>query len=82
MYYVYVLRSKGNGKRYVGFTGKSPDQRLLEHNEGKNQSTRSNRPYDLIYFEQHESEEFARKRERYFKTGHGRAYLNRMFLEV
>ena len=77
MYYVYILKSKKNGKRYIGFTGKDPNHRLTEHNNGSNTFTRYNGPFELIYSEQYEDEDFTRKRERYFKTGHGRAYLKK-----
>ena len=75
MHHVYILRSTKNGKRYIGFTSKDPNERLFEHNNGSNIFTRHNGPFELIYSEQHEDKEFAIKRERYFKTGHGRAYL-------
>ena len=78
MYHVYILRSKRNGKRYIGYTGKDPNQRLAEHNRGSNIFTRNNGPFELIYSEQHEDKDFARKRERYFKTGHGREYLKKI----
>jgi hypothetical protein len=34
----------------------------------------------LIYFEVYADQDFARKRERYFKTGHGREYLKKIIL--
>lgn len=49
---VYVLKSIANSKRYVGCTGKNVKERLSEHNAGKTFSTKDNRPYKLIYFEQ------------------------------
>src|SRR3989338_7517975 len=78
MYYVYVLRSEKNSKKYVGFTEKHPTQRLKEHNQGSNGFTRQNRPFKLIYFEEHKEKAFALKRERFFKTGHGREYLKQV----
>ena len=78
MCYVYVLKSKKNGIRYIGSTCKEPIQRLKEHNSGANVFTKNNRPYDLIYYEEHEDKAFALKRERFFKTGNGRSVLNRI----
>ena len=78
MYHVYVIKSKKNGKRYIGFTSKDPHQRLEEHNSGSNTFTKALRPFELIYSEQHEDEIFAKKRERYFKTGHGREFLKKV----
>lgn len=34
MYYVYVLKSLKNNKKYIGSTSKSPKERLKEHNNG------------------------------------------------
>jgi putative endonuclease len=78
MFYVYVLCSRKNKKRYIGFTSKDPNIRLEEHNRGTTAFTRSNRPFFLLYSELHDNESFARKRERYFKTGHGREYLKKI----
>ena len=78
MYYVYILKSKKNNKRYIGFTSKDPQERLKEHNTGSNVYTRSREPFEIVYFENHVDESFARKRENYFKTGHGREYLKRI----
>ena len=81
MYYVYVLQSKKNKKKYYGFTSKTVTERLAEHNAGANSFTRQNGPFDIIYFEEYQDENFARKRERFLKTGHGRAFLKRKLAE-
>ena len=73
-YYTYVLRSKKDGKLYVGFTG-DLKERLKAHNQGEVESTKNRRPFELIYFEGCISKELAEKRERYFKTGFGRKFL-------
>ena len=78
MYYVYVLESKKNQRKYIGYTAKNPNERLKEHNSGANSFTRRNRPYEIIYSEEYKSESFARKREKYFKSGTGRRVLNRI----
>jgi putative endonuclease len=81
MYYVYVLRSLKNKKRYVGFTQKAPEQRLKEHNSGSNDWTRRNKPFDLLYAEHILSRKKAILREKYFKSGAGRRYLDKLFFE-
>ncbi len=78
MHYVYVLKSEKNNKRYVGYTRKKPEERLTEHNDGSNSFTSQNGPFKLIYSEQHENKDFAIKRERFFKSSHGRNYLKRV----
>ncbi len=75
IYHVYVLKSLKNGKSYVGFTRKSVQTRLAEHNEGKNAWTRSNGPFTLLCSEDYRSRKEALLREKYLKTGAGRKFL-------
>ena len=79
MFKVYVLKSLRNSKKYVGFTSKKASVRLKEHNRGTNSWTRQNRPFELIYSEDCNSEKEARGREKFLKSGQGRKYLNRLF---
>ncbi len=74
MYYVYVLKSKKDSKLYYGFT-EDLEKRLSEDNKGKVRSTKSRIPFDLIYHEKIDNVIDARKRERYFKSGFGRKYV-------
>ncbi|MBE0434173.1 GIY-YIG nuclease family protein [candidate division WOR-3 bacterium] len=76
MHTVYVIQSLRNGKRYVGCTGKRPEERLAEHNRGCNKWARANRPFRLIYTEVYDSQSEARQRERFLKSGQGRKLLN------
>ena len=62
MFYVYVLKSKIDHQFYTGSTG-DLKRRLSEHNGGKVFSTKSRRPFDLIYYEAYKSEKDARHRE-------------------
>lgn len=82
MYFIYVLQSKKNGKKYVGFTGKTVEERLKEHNNGTNQFTRQNGPFELLFAESHADKTFAMKRERFLKSGHGRSYLKRKLKDL
>jgi predicted GIY-YIG superfamily endonuclease len=70
-WHVYVLENP-SGLRYVGFTGRAPEQRLEEHNHGLNRWTKAHRPWRLVYSEAHHVKADAQRRERYFKTGVGR----------
>ena len=74
---VYVLRSLRNGRHYIGFTSRPIEERLSEHNRGypKGWSARS-RPFEVVYQETHDSEQEARARERFLKTGRGRDWLH------
>jgi putative endonuclease len=76
MYYIYVLRSLRNSKRYIGFTTKQPKERLEEHNFGGNKWTRGNKPFKLIYQESFANKTEAIKREKFLKSGQGRKYLD------
>lgn len=78
MYCVYILRSLKNNKKYVGYTSKTPQERMEEHNSGTNQFTKGNRPYQLIHHEFYDDEDFAKKREQFLKSGNGRKVLDRI----
>ena len=73
-YYVYVLKSKLDGKFYTGFTS-DIDKRLNEHNSGKVSSTRSRIPLEIVYFEFCLNIDDAIHREKYLKTTYGKRYL-------
>jgi len=72
MFYVYLLKSLKNNKSYVGFTGKKPQERLIEHNSGGNNWTRTNKPFELIYWEKFFCKKDALFREKFFKSGQGK----------
>jgi len=76
-YYVYVLKSMVDGKKYIGMTIDF-DRRLKEHNSGFVTSTKARRPFVRFYIEKCADRETARRREKYFKSAAGRRILNRM----
>ena len=75
-YTVYILKSSKDNKRYIGCT-RNILRRLDEHNNGLVKSTRNRRPLELIYNEEFENKADASARERFFKSGKGREYLDR-----
>ena len=79
MYYVYILRSKKKDWQYIGSTA-NLSERVKDHNEGNNQSTKHYAPFELAAFVAVQTEKKARELEKYFKTGSGRAVLNKRFL--
>jgi len=79
MFYVYILRSEKDGKRYIGFTA-NLDRRLLEHHIGDVTSTKNRRPLQLIHSEEFSNKLEAEQREKFFKSGKGRAQLKEMGL--
>ncbi len=74
-YTVYVLRSEKDGKRYIGVTN-DLERRMKEHQGGGVQSTKNRRPLELLYTEVFENKGEALLREKFFKTGKGREFLN------
>lgn len=75
-YYTYVLKSRKDGKLYVGWTS-DLKVRLKKHNQGKVESTNLRYPLDLIYYEACLTKDKAVLREKQLKSGFGRAYLKR-----
>ena len=76
MYYVYVLRSLKNGKRYVGFTGQDVETRLRQHHDKTDAWTSRNGPFELVHTESFAERTAAKRREQFLKSGHGREFLN------
>jgi putative endonuclease len=74
MYYTYILKSKKDGKLYVGYTN-DLKRRFKRHNDGKVEATKNRLPFILVYYEACINEDKAIKREKYFKTGFGRRFL-------
>ncbi len=74
MYYVYVLRSRKDGRLYKGMAD-DLQRRLKQHNGGQNRSTKGFLPWDLAYYERFQTRAEARSREKYFKSGIGREFL-------
>ncbi len=74
MFYVYILKSKKDGKLY---TGSSNDlrKRFNQHNNNESTWTKGRGPWGLIYYEACLNEYDARSREMYLKSGMGKRYL-------
>ncbi|AFH48877.1 Excinuclease ABC C subunit domain protein [Ignavibacterium album JCM 16511] len=77
MIYVYALRSKIKNFIYVGMTA-NIDDRMRRHNTGYERTTRSYRPFELIYLEEFENRQEARVKEKYLKSGVGKELLKRL----
>ncbi len=74
-WFTYVLRSRADNKLYFGFT-ENLKVRIRLHNTGNVPATKNRLPLELIYFEACLNKDQAIKREKYFKTGFGRNFLN------
>lgn len=69
----YVLKSLKDNKLYIGSTD-NIERRLVEHNSGKNKSTKHRRPFVVVYKEEFTNIREARLRERQFKKSHSILY--------
>ena len=65
--FLYILKSLKDQEYYIGIA-EDVEKRLKQHNAGKTFSTRSRRPFLLIYEEEHPTREAARKREMFLKS--------------
>ena len=72
--YVYVLRSQADHRFYVGLTRDLP-ARLQAHNDGRVNSTKKRRPFELVYWEGRRNNSDAAQREKYLKTAWGKRYI-------
>jgi putative endonuclease len=70
MFYFYILRSRKNGKLYLGYTT-DLKTRLRSHNLGQNDATKPNIPYELIFYSGFINQIDAIHCERYYKTTAG-----------
>ena len=74
--FLYILKSSKDSKRYIGVTS-DLQRRIIEHNSGLVKSTKHRKPMELIYVEEFNSKTEAMNREKFFKSGKGREYLNK-----
>lgn len=75
---VYVLRSLTKGWRYVGITA-NLRQRLRAHAERSTKGGQQLGAFELIWEEEHPDYASARLREKFLKSGQGRAWLDAKF---
>ncbi|MFA6423650.1 MAG: GIY-YIG nuclease family protein [Patescibacteria group bacterium] len=79
-YYVYILQSQKDNSLYKGITN-NLERRIREHNNKQNRSTKNKVPYELIYYETFSNRLDARNREKYFKSGSGREFINSIIIK-
>lgn len=74
MFYTYILKSIIKEWYYIGHT-KNIKARIIEHNTGRVKSTKTYRPFILVYIEEFNSKREAFKREMLIKKyKHGDAF--------
>ena len=77
MWYVYFLEL-ANGGIYAGSTD-NLRRRVTSHERGQVKSTKAYLPVNLKSYVAVESEEIARRLEKYFKSGWGKAFAKKRF---
>jgi putative endonuclease len=76
-FFLYILQSEKNKKYYIGIT-KDIETRLNQHNRGVGKSTRSNRPWCLVYTEEYQTRSEAAIREKEIKNQKSRTYIENL----
>ncbi len=79
MYYVYVLRTKKNGRYYIGQT-QNLAKRLEKHSRGKTKSMKNRGEFDVVYLESCPSRADAMRREKEIKSYEGGGAFKRLLL--
>lgn len=78
---VYIIRSAAApNHRYVGLTN-DLGERLAWHNEGPSGYTTSYRPWSIVVSLEFPNERMAVRFEKYLKSGSGRAFAKRHFVD-
>lgn len=66
MFFVYILKSQKDKELYLGFTN-DLRKRFKEHNLGLVASTKSRKPFELVYYEAYRYKQDATEREHNLK---------------
>ena len=76
-YSIYILHSRKLNHYYIGCAS-DPEKRLVRHNAGATPSTKSGRPWKIVYTEFFPSKTEALKREFYLKRMKSSIYLENL----
>ncbi|MEK6566737.1 MAG: GIY-YIG nuclease family protein [Bacteroidota bacterium] len=66
-FFFYVLRSEVDGSSYKGQTS-DLERRVKKHNHAESRSTKSRRPWKLVYNEEYQTRSEAVSQERFLKS--------------
>jgi len=76
-HFTYILYSEFRDRYYIG-SSSNPEERLARHNAGATQSTKSGRPWKIVYTELYNSKSDSLKREIFLKRMKSRVYLEEL----
>jgi putative endonuclease len=79
-YYVYILESLKNGRYYIGYTN-NLEERLKRHNDCRTKGNKYYAPFELIYKEEYDNSDEARKREYYIKKQKSRKFIQGLIVK-
>ena len=65
--FVYIIQSLKTNRNYLG-SSTDPVRRLIDHNRGNTNSTKQGRPWKLIFVQEFETLNLARRVERKLKS--------------
>jgi len=74
MYYVYVLKSRKDGRFFIGHTG-DLHRRIASHKNGQVAATKDRIPLEMVYYEACTDKRDALKRESYLRGAYGRRFI-------
>lgn len=75
MFYVYILKMS-NKQYYIGFS-EDLRTRIIDHNEGKCETTKKYRPVEMIWYSGFKDKKKALDFEKYLKSGSGTEFRHR-----
>ncbi|MBP6687385.1 MAG: GIY-YIG nuclease family protein, partial [Lacibacter sp.] len=81
MYFTYILYSEATNRYYVGCCA-NMEIRIVQHNFGRNKSTKAGKPWSIKYTETFASLSEARKREFEIKNKKNRKYIEWLISSV
>jgi len=74
MFYVYSIKSLIRNYIYIGLTD-NYERRIMEHQTGKEKTTKPYKPYKILFIEKFNTRPEARTREKYLKSGIGKEWI-------
>lgn len=77
MAFVYILQSEVNNRFYIGSTN-NLNERLIEHTIGESKYTRNLRPFKLVFSQEYNTLEEARKIEYKLKSFKSKKIIERI----
>jgi predicted GIY-YIG superfamily endonuclease len=79
MHYVYILHSSKSLNFYFGSTH-DVKKRFKQHNKGLSKATAPYIPWKLVWYSSFQNKKLAEDFEHYLKTGSGKAFAYKRFL--